>query len=855
MKSNLKKILSVIISLLIFINCFVTGAFASDLSPVGSVSEAVAKISITLDKDRVKKDEEITVSIRIDTNYYVAGVQLPVIFDKTKFEIVTGSGVAGFLDFNEESKFLNGSYALNGNTTHTAGFKATSNPEKWNTEEAKAKYSYAWIMAAVDTSASDFRLVVPENEAFVSFKLKALEDVEETTQFVFISSEWTKTEDNKSGVFSLGFSATEANKNPFSYVSTGMTYEIETIIFYVATGIELDCTSATLTKENPTIQLNATVYPDYATDKSVKWKSDDESVAVVDKNGLVTRVGEGGATITATDSAGNTAECDIYIPHQCEKSTMTYYEEIPADCYNSGERAYYECFCGNYFADENATEEIFYSDIYVKPLAHPAEYVVKTDRVEPTHTATGNIEYWTCTLCGDVFSDENCVVEVTDVVIPEKGHEDVSSLQWTQSETHHSKVCSCGEILQSQEHTFEWVTDMEASCDAPGFRYEECVVCKYKRNENTEVTVPHETEKCDAVEPDCTENGNTEYYRCVNCGKYFADEACENEISIEDTVISAKGHSYSDWVTDIPATCEDEGQKHKTCSECGDVVTENIEKISHNITYFEPNESTCTKEGNVGYFYCNSCETYFSDSECTTPILPEETITPIKEHSYSDWITDTPATCEGDGQRHKSCSVCGATVTETLEKTGHNYIPEITPPTTVSEGFTTYTCEYCFDTYKSDFVDMLDEFSFGGTVNSLGDETEEITVVLTSNGGYQVEYKTVIKGNSASYVFDKVAEGEYTLSISKKDHATLTYDIVIDSEGIVAEDTLHRKGDIDGNGKITVADYSRALRHVKKLVILEGYAFSCADVNEDGKINITDYSIMIRHIKKIQTIW
>ena len=37
-----------------------------------------------------------------------------------------------------------------------------------------------------------------------------------------------------------------------------------------------------------TLQLAATVYPENATNKAVKWTSDDPEVASVDENGLVT---------------------------------------------------------------------------------------------------------------------------------------------------------------------------------------------------------------------------------------------------------------------------------------------------------------------------------------------------------------------------------------------------------------------------------------------------------------------------------------------------------------------------------------------------------------------------------------
>ena len=64
-----------------------------------------------------------------------------------------------------------------------------------------------------------------------------------------------------------------------------------------------------------TIQLTATVNPAEATSQSVVWASDNDSVAAVDKTGLVTAKKVGTATITATTADGGFSEtCDITVP-------------------------------------------------------------------------------------------------------------------------------------------------------------------------------------------------------------------------------------------------------------------------------------------------------------------------------------------------------------------------------------------------------------------------------------------------------------------------------------------------------------------------------------------------------------
>lgn len=76
------------------------------------------------------------------------------------------------------------------------------------------------------------------------------------------------------------------------------------------TEVTLDRTSLTL-KVNETFTLSATVAPENATDKAVKWTTSDSGVVRV-SNGIVTSVGEGTANITAA-AGGKSASCTVTV--------------------------------------------------------------------------------------------------------------------------------------------------------------------------------------------------------------------------------------------------------------------------------------------------------------------------------------------------------------------------------------------------------------------------------------------------------------------------------------------------------------------------------------------------------------
>ena len=77
------------------------------------------------------------------------------------------------------------------------------------------------------------------------------------------------------------------------------------------TGVTLNKTSATI-NEGDSLTLMATLEPSNATDKSITWTTSNSSVAAV-KNGVVTAVSKGTATITAASSNGLKAVCKVTV--------------------------------------------------------------------------------------------------------------------------------------------------------------------------------------------------------------------------------------------------------------------------------------------------------------------------------------------------------------------------------------------------------------------------------------------------------------------------------------------------------------------------------------------------------------
>ena len=85
----------------------------------------------------------------------------------------------------------------------------------------------------------------------------------------------------------------------------------------------------------------------------------------------------------------------------------------------------------------------------------------------------------------------------------------------------------------------------------------------------------HDLTGHEAKESTCTEQGNSAYWECENCTKYFENAEGSVEIEKDSWVANLAGHSYAEEITTQP-TLSTTGVKTYTCRACGDSYKEEI---------------------------------------------------------------------------------------------------------------------------------------------------------------------------------------------------------------------------------------------------------------------------------------
>lgn len=140
------------------------------------------------------------------------------------------------------------------------------------------------------------------------------------------------------------------------------------------------------------------------------------------------------------------------------------------------------------------------------------------------------------------------------------------------------RICSiCGVVeekpVPATGHKFSaWTVTKAATCTESGISTRKCSVCG---TEETMIvpSLGHSMTATAGKAATCTEAGNSAYWTCSRCHKFFSDAAGKTEIAKDSWVIAALGHDEATRAA-VAATCYASGHEADTyCKRCGIVIT------------------------------------------------------------------------------------------------------------------------------------------------------------------------------------------------------------------------------------------------------------------------------------------
>ena len=202
------------------------------------------------------------------------------------------------------------------------------------------------------------------------------------------------------------------------------------------------------------------------------------------------------------------------------------------------------------------------------------------------------------------------------------------------------------------------------------------VVTYYYKNKNEEHT--HNLTLVAAKAATCTTAGNSAYYTCDGCDKWFEDATGSVEITDKTSVkIPALGHTAgTEWKSDDTnhwhecSRCHDKKDEaahdygsDNVCDTCGYNKTV---PHTHNLTLVAAKAATCTEGGKEAYYKCEGCGKFYEDVLGTKEITDLASWGNIAKIAHTTKQTVTKATPTANGKIVNYCSVCKKTLSTTV---------------------------------------------------------------------------------------------------------------------------------------------------------------------------------------------
>ena len=362
-----------------------------------------------------------------------------------------------------------------------------------------------------------------------------------------------------------------------------------------------------------------------------------------------------------------------------DHSSATAYPAAAPDCENAGSSLYFRCdYCGKFFganADgsiNKADQHDSAEDFVLAPLAH--KNAVKTDAVAATCTAGGSEAYYTCPDCGGFFgvNADGSLNSADRRAAAQDFATAPTGHDLTKTE---AQAPACTETGNSEYYT----------CAACGKFFSDAEGTNEIAKDSWVIApIGHDLTKTDAQAPTCTESGNSEHFTCAACGKFFSDAEGANEITKDSWVIASLGHDFTQQLSDdahlrTPASCTDAAEYFYSCSRCGahsaDKFFSSGDALGHAYTQvIDPSHlstAATCTEDAVYYVSCSRCQANGTE----TFAAPGTAL----GHSFTHYIYNNDATYDADGTETAICDRTGCDATDTRSKTGTKLVDSAAP--------------------------------------------------------------------------------------------------------------------------------------------------------------------------------
>ena len=363
--------------------------------------------------------------------------------------------------------------------------------------------------------------------------------------------------------------------------------------------------------------------------------------------------------------------------HEIERDAVVSFTTDAPSCTAPGTRHYTAVV-----ALDNGTLATDTKDEDVAVVGHS---LVATAAKAATCEEAGYEAYWTCSVCGKLFSDANAENEIDAIVtINALGHDwQTPTYTWSQSGTGYTctatAVCSRnGQHVKSETATATAQVTQDPTCTEMGkttytAEFEDTDFETQTQTLTDVAKVPHTPTKTEAVEATCTVEGHDAYWTCSSCHKIFSDENCDHEIASVTPALDPDNHVTLVHTAQVDATCLANGNiEYWTCNACHQKLVYNNEGklvVTTDVvipagpdyhrftTHVSAREATCTQQGNVEYWTCAVCGKHFDGNTAAANELTDVSVA-ANGHTF-EHTAAVPATCTVDGNKeYWYCTVC-----------------------------------------------------------------------------------------------------------------------------------------------------------------------------------------------------